>query len=317
MSSTPLDSRQLLAFVTLSRTGSFTETARQLFLTQSAISHSIKALERDLGCELFHRLGKTIHLTAAGRTLFEMADLVLRQMADTRELLDRESDWGGGQLRLVAGPTVCQYILPSALREFKETFPRCQVVLEAEDTPEALEDLATNKADMAFVLEPRKGFEHAFHPLFSDELVFLVPPGHPWAEKGRAIHAEISEQSFILYSRQSYTYRQMLRYFREEGVELQSSFELKSIEAIKEMVKISMGIAILAPWVARDEILEGSLVAVPLGRRKIKRTWGVACLKRRKLSLAEHTFLGLCETVCRNLAAQHGGIIAHHTSEGV
>lgn len=317
MSPKPFDSRQLLAFATLARTGSFTETAKQLFLTQSAISHSIKALEQDLGCELFHRLGKNIHLTAAGRTLVQTADLVLRQMTEAREILGRENEWGGGQLRIAAGPTACQYILPSALREFKETFPRCQVVLEANDTPEALEDLQANRADLAFVLEPRTTVEHAFYPLFTDELAYIVAPSHPWVSQGRATRAEIPEQSLILYSRSSYTYRLMSRFFREEGLDFQSSFELKSVQAIKEMVKISMGIAMLAPWVAEEEIRQGLLVAIPLGRRKIKRTWGVAFLKRRKLSLAEETFLGLCETVCRNMGAQHGGITAHRPTKRI
>ncbi len=311
MMSQPLDSRQLLAFVTLAQTGSFTETARQLFLTQSAISHSIKALEKDLGCELCHRLGKKIHLTAAGRTLLYMAEEALRQMAQARSVLDRENEWGGGQIRIAAGPSVCQFVLPAALREFKESFPHCQVVLETGDTPELLEDLETNRADLAFVLEPRGSFAHTFYPLFSDELAFMVPPGHRWAVAGRARKSEIADESMLLYSRASYTFRLISRYFREEGLELRSSFELKNTEVVKEMVKISMGVGIMAPWVAMDELREGSLVSVPLGRRKLKRTWGVACLKGRKLSLGEETFLGLVTTVCRNLATRDTGITPH------
>lgn len=306
-----LDSRQLLAFVTLAQTGSFTETARQLSLTQSAISHSIKALEKDLGCELCHRLGKKIHLTASGRTLLYMAEEVLRQMAQVRSVLDRENEWGGGQIRIGAGPTVCQFLLPSALREFKESFPRCQVVLETADTPELLQDLELNRIDLAFVLEPRASFAHVFYPLFSDELAFIVPPGHPWALAGRAPKAEIAEESMLLYSRASYSFRMISRYFREEGMELRSTFELKNTEVLKQMVKISMGVAIMAPWVALDELREGTLVSVPLGRRKLKRTWGVACLKGRKLSLVEETFLGIVTTVCRNMAMRDHGITPH------
>jgi DNA-binding transcriptional LysR family regulator len=238
MTPQPLDSRQLLAFVTLAQTGSFTETARQLSLTQSAISHSIKALERDLGCELCHRLGKKIHLTASGRTLLYMAEGVLRQMAQARSVLDRENEWGGGQIRIGAGPTVCQFLLPAALREFKESFPHCQVVLATADTPDLLQDLELNRIDLAFVLEPRKPISHVYYPIFSDELAFIVPPGHPWALAGRAPKAEIAEQSMLLYSRASYTFRLISRYFREEGVELQSTFELKNTEVLKEMVKI-------------------------------------------------------------------------------
>jgi LysR family transcriptional regulator, low CO2-responsive transcriptional regulator len=80
-----LDSRKLLAFVTLARCGSFTQTARELFLTQSAVSHAIKSLEQELECRLFDRLGRQAQLTAAGRHLLEHADRILGEMQLARE----------------------------------------------------------------------------------------------------------------------------------------------------------------------------------------------------------------------------------------
>ena len=98
-----LDSRQLLAFSTLVQTGSFTETARLLNLTQSAISHSIKNLESDLHCQLVTRTGRRIHITEEGKDLFDDAQVIINQMHEARSRLQDRANWGKGRLR------GCQY----------------------------------------------------------------------------------------------------------------------------------------------------------------------------------------------------------------
>src|SRR5262245_41650315 len=101
----PLDSRQLRAFVTLARTGSFTVAARRLFLSQSAVSHSMKALEREVGCRLLDRLGKKIALTQAGEQLLHHAEKILGEMIEARTSLERLGKWGRGRLRIGASAT--------------------------------------------------------------------------------------------------------------------------------------------------------------------------------------------------------------------
>lgn len=298
---TPIDSRQLKAFVTLARTGSYTSTAGKLFLTQSAISHSIKALERDLGCSLLRKVGKNLQLTPAGEQLLSVADDILAKMRRAREVLSNVNEWEGGRLRMGAGPTACQYILPTVLREFRECYPKSEIILKTGDTPAALESLVKGDVDIAFVLQPERKHPIEFNLLFEDELRFLVSPLHPWAVRGRVERKQISDEPFIFYNRNSYTFRMITRYFREEGITIQSSLELGSTEAIKELLKISLGIGVLAPWVAKQEIAEGSLVSMALGRRRIKRQWGIAYASGRKLTLAEETFVGICEATCRNL----------------
>ena len=90
----PIDSRQLRAFVSLARHGSFTIAARELCLTQSAVSHSMRALEEDLGCRLFDRLGKKILLTLAGEQLLPHADEILKRMQKARAGVTKLSEWG-------------------------------------------------------------------------------------------------------------------------------------------------------------------------------------------------------------------------------
>jgi DNA-binding transcriptional LysR family regulator len=90
-------------------------------------------------------------------------------------------------------------------------------------------------------------------------------------------------------------------YFRDRDEVLFTFMELGNMEAIKELVKLNLGISILAPWIARKEIAEKSLVALPLGRRKLRRKWGILHWNDRRLSLPEETFVGLCQSVTAQL----------------
>lgn len=296
-----LDSRQILAFAALARRGSFTLAAKDLFLTQSAVSHTIKTLERDTGVRLFDRVGKRVHLTQAGEMLMPHAERILREMQDARTDLEDLQNWGHGRLRVGASTTACHHILPTVLREFKQSFPACLIKIESGDYPRQMELIRSNQVDLVLTLESEaNSADLVFRPLFEDELKFLVSPMHPWAAKQRAPVEEIGAESLILYNKNSYTFRLVDDYFRNEGIELKNVIELGSMEAIKELVKIGLGAGVLAPWIAREELARGVLVSVPLGKRKLKRRWGVAFLKGRKLPLAEETFVGLCEAVTEN-----------------
>jgi Transcriptional regulator len=294
---TVLDSRQLLAFSTVARRGSFTLAAKDLYLTQSAVSHAMKALEEELGCRLLDRVGKRVLITQAGEQLLRHADAILREMELARGGLDTLANWGHGRLRLGASTTACQYIVPTVLREFKQSFPKCVIKIAPGDHGEQLELLRSNQIDLAIMLEPVGQGEFTFVPLFEDELKFLVAPLHPWARAGRVDRDAIATETLILYNKNSYTFRLVSEYFREEKLALTNFIELGSMEAIKELVKIGLGVGVISPWIARAELQAGALVPFPMGRRKLKRRWGVVYLRGRRLPLGEETFVGLCRTV--------------------
>src|SRR6267154_1033254 len=150
--SAPLDSRQVRAFCALARTGSFTQAARELHLTQSGISHSMKALEADIGCRLLDRLGKKVVLTQAGEQLLHHSKKILQEMETARETLGHLGKWGRGRLRLGASTTACQHIIPPVLREFKESFPKHAITIEPGDTPELVASLLHQRIDLALSL---------------------------------------------------------------------------------------------------------------------------------------------------------------------
>jgi DNA-binding transcriptional LysR family regulator len=306
-----LDSRQLHAFSALARRGSFTLAAKDMFLTQSAVSHAIKSLEDDVGCRLLDRVGRRVLLTQAGEQFLRHTEKILREMEAARSGLDSLSKWGHRRLRVGASTTACQHILPTVLREFRQSFPKCVIRIEPGDHGHQLDLLRGGQIDLAIVLEPPNGFaEFMFLPLFQDELKFVVAPMHPWAKQGRAPRESIESETLVLYNKASQTFRLVSEYFREEKVTLSNYIELGSMEAIKELVKIGIGAGVLAPWIARGELESGSLVMLPLGTRRLRRRWGVAHLKGRRLALAEETFVGLCVSLTETIGSGASGVAA-------
>ncbi len=301
MDSQTLETRQLRAFAILARSGSFTRAAHELHLTQSAVSHAMKALEQQAGCRLLDRTGKKVTPTEAGELLLVHAERILAEMAHARAALAKLGKWGQSRLRIGASATACQHLLPPVLREFREEFPKCRITIEPGDTPEMIEFLRSGRIDLAVNLEPPSREPLEFHPLFTDEMQFIVAPTHPWVLGKRVPREEIAMQNYILYTRTSYTGEIIDNYFQEEGLVLRTAIEMGSISAIKEMVKLDIGISVLAPWTVAEETSAGTLVAIPLGKRKLKRRWGVLHWQSRRLSIQEERFVKIAQSVGKTI----------------
>ncbi len=295
-----IDLRQLRAFHALAETRGFTAAAQRLFITQSAVSHSIKALETSLGCRLFDRTGKQVGLTHQGRMLLKYAERIFRELELACDELSSLTNWGYGKLCIGAVTTMCQHLLPSVLREFRESFSNCDIRIHPGDTGEILDRLEAGEIDMAVGLDSgrRGGFE--CRPLFGDELAFLLAPAHSWNGKAELQRADLEAERFILYSRSSHTSRLVERYFERQGVVMRRALELGNMEAIKELVRIGLGVGIAAPWVAAEEIAAHTLVARPCrSEPPLTRQWALFLPRGHQPSLAEETFAGICETVAQ------------------
>jgi LysR family transcriptional regulator, low CO2-responsive transcriptional regulator len=298
-----LDSRQIHAFSALARRGSFTRAARDLFLTQSAVSHAIKALEEDVGCRLLDRVGRRVRLTQAGEEFLRHVEKILREMETARAGLEILRTGGHGRLRVGTNPIACQYILPAVLGEYRERFPQSAIRLEPGENGRLLELLRTGQIDLALGFEPagQGRREFTFVPLFQDELRFVVAPTHPWSQLTRIPREGIQRETLVLPPRTSHTFHLVADYFRRERITLGNFIELGSMEATKEVLKLGLGVGVIAPWIARAELEDGSLVVVPLGSRRLARQWGIVFLKGRRLAPGEETFAALCQSVSATL----------------
>lgn len=297
------DLRQLRAFVAVADEGSFTLAAKKLFLTQSAISHSMKALEDSLGCRLLERLGKKTVLTEEGGVFLRRCRRVLGELEDASRELDGLKRWGQGRIRIGAPHSLCQFLLPTVLREFRDCFPRCEPAIEADDTAKLLERMGEHELDVVLGLRPRAaGAAEGYRTLFRDRMTFVVPPVHPWAETGHADLADLEKTQFIIYARATETHRLVEEHFERLGVRPRPPLVLGDMEAIKGMAKIGLGVGLVAPWVAKREFDDGSLVPIPVGGEPIEREWGIFYNTDRPMSLIEETFAGIAEMVGRELS---------------
>ena len=307
--SEPLDARQLRALCVLGITGSFTETARRLHLTQSAISHSMKALETELGLSLIERSGRKALLTQAGQSLVARAEKILIEMSKARSELQHLARWGGSRLRLGASSTACQYLLPPVIREFRRQFPHWQIEVSSRDTMQCLEDVKEGVLDLALCMDaPGMERELTFRPLFSEEIRVVLPASHAKAKQKTIAAADVVNEPMLSYTATSYLTQIIRTHLEREGLRVPPPvIELGSLEAIKEMVKLEMGIAIMPSWVSAADAAEGSLVLLPLSGKKLTRRWGIAHRKGRRLSHGEETFVKLCAAAGAKLTGGHAG----------
>ncbi len=296
------DVHHLRVFLAVAETLSFTRAAERLFLTQSAVSHQIARLEQEMGVELFDRRGRSVSLTIPGQALAPHARRIFAAMEEATVMVRQSIRPDQGRLRIGASPSACQYIIPEALREFRESFPNYSLSIIPGDSPAVVQQLLEGSIDLGLVIKPERQKNLHFHKLLIDELGFVVSPLHPWAKSGKADRRELRDQRMVLYSRNSATFRLVDRYLIKMGAPLRDWIELGETGAIKELVKLGLGISIMANWIVQPELLEKSLVYLPLCGSKLHRTWCIASLIGRNLSVAEQTFIGLCESVGAQLA---------------
>ena len=284
--------------------------ARQLHLTPSAISHGLKALETQLGFRLFHRAGKRILLNHTGEQLLAQVEQPLAALGAAEESVKRLAKWGETRLRIGAAASACQHILPPVIRELKKSFAKTTFQVESGDMPEMIALIKENRIDLALGVKPAESAELEFRPVFKDELMFVFSPAHPWAD-GRTISREdLRRQPLILYRRTSLTGDVVEEYFRSADLVPSTIMEVGNIEAIKELLKLNLGVSVLAPWAADKELARGSLRTRPPGNRPLRREWVVASLAGKRLSLVEETFCRLCRNVAAGLRMDRRDVLA-------
>ncbi len=301
------DLRQLRAFVAVVEEGSFTLAARRLFVTQSAVSHSLKALEDQLLCRLLDRTGKRVGVTAEGELLLKRCKRVLFELEQATRDLDGLKRWGQTRIRVGAPHSLCHFMIPSVIREFRDCFPRCEPVIEAGDTTLLLDRLASAELDLVVGLKPRGRGSEGYRPMFSDRLALVVSPFHPWAVNPDSVLQTLNDHHFIIYAKATETHRLIEEWLDEKGSRGKKPLVLGDMQAIKEMAKLGIGVGIVAPWVAAREVAEGSLKVLDIDEPGVEREWGVFHSSKREPSLVEEAFIGLCEMAFESMSMSMGG----------
>jgi len=273
-----LEVRHLRLVTAIAEEGGVTRASRKLFLTQSALSHQLAALEERLGTRLFLRLGRRMAPTPAGQRLLQSAGKLLEDLRRTEEAVTRLGSDRSGVLRLATECYTCYHWVPPLLRAFARKWPAVELRIIADATRRPLDALAEGRLDLAIVSTPVRDRRFTVAPLFADELVAVVAPDHPLAVRPWLRPSDFATEDLILYTtpEESTAFQKLLV---PAGVAPRQVSEIQLTEAIVEMVKASLGISILARWSVAPQLAAGTLRVVRLGRHGLWRKWMAARLR--------------------------------------
>ena len=254
---------QLDAFVEIHRRGSVSQAAEALFVTQPTLTARLKGLERELDAVLFIRSGRGMRLSEAGRAYLPYAERTLDAERAGRRLLAELARGESGHLALGAAPAVSTYVLPRILTRFRRTHPKVALAVRTGHSEEVLELVLREQVQIGLGRALRHPDVEAI-PLYEDELVLVVDPGHRFAEEGAVGTEDISDVQLILFDRTSSYHRLTNEFFRGAGAVPRAVMELDNIDAAKKMVEQGLGVALLPHTAVAGELEAGALKAVTL-----------------------------------------------------
>ena len=280
----------LRVFHAVARQLSYSRAAEQLYISQPALSRQVQELEKAIRAQVFHRQGKRIALTDAGRRVYDYAQRVL-DLTDEMEQAVRElEDVSRGHLRLVASSTVGIYILPSFLGRFRQHYPEIEVSLQVSNSQQAAAALLQGDFHLGFISVGLEVPGLQWQTLAADELVVLAPPGHPLTRR-LATPQELCEQTILLREAGSGTRRCFEQEMERLGQKPRRVLEMGSTEAIKRGVAAGLGVSALPRRSLTAEEAGGSLEPVMVEGLDLRRSLGILTRKGARLSPAALAFV--------------------------
>lgn len=273
-----MEDHKLKVFCTVADTKSFSKTSDIIHLTQPAVSLQIQALEEKYETKLFDRSSSTVTLTPAGEILYRYAKDILTLYASAEKAIGKHTGLVKGSLTIGAGSNIGNYILPTLITEFRQTHPKSKIYLIVSNTKRVIELLNGGNIHLGLVEGDVSRQKMVLKKLLTDELLLIVPPGHPWAKKREVTIAELCDEPFLLREPGSGTRQMIEKFLSRHGVtlhDLKLSAILGSTEAIKDAVENGLGVSIISRWAARKEHKYGTLHLLNIKEEKMVRDFSL------------------------------------------
>ena len=287
-----MDISNYQAFLAVAEHTSFSLAAEKLHLTQPAISKRIAQLEANLGVTLFDRLGRRVCLTAAGRALQPVAERILNDVRETRQVIANLSTEISGTLSIVTSHHIGLRRLPPILKDYTRRYPAVRLDLAFMDSEQACNAVERGEFELGIVTLPLRAMAALETTvLWNDPLVIAVAPDHPLAGKNAVTLDELSRYPAILPAIGTYT-RTIIEatILQHHGV-LDVVLETNYLETLRTMVAIGLG------WSALPrKMMGGDVVEVPLHGLAIQRTLGIVQHQKRSLSHAANALRVLLQS---------------------
>ena len=256
--------RRLQVFHTVARLLSFTKAAETLHMTQPAVTFQVRQLEEYFNTRLFDRTHNRISLTEAGARVYQYSDKIFELYGEMENAVREMTGEISGSLTIGASTTIAEYMLPALLGDFRAKYPEVSIHLKVSNTDGIVSMVENNTIDLGVVEAPVSNKNLVVDECRRDNLVAIVPPGHPKADLDTITMEELLGYPFICREEGSGTREVIADYMTQCHTSMEVAMELGSPEAVKGAVEAGMGISVVSNATIQKELRLGTLVAIDL-----------------------------------------------------
>ena len=288
---------QYRIFYEVARCGNISRAAKELYISQPAISKAIGKLEESLGTRLFLRNSRGVQLTPEGNVLFQHVSDAFDSLSRGEKELKRIHDFHIGQLKIGVSNTLCKYVLLPYLKSFVEKYPHVNITIESQSTAHTLEMLEARKIDIGLVAEPRARRGLNFTPVMEIHDGFVCTPAYMenlTLREGPAPDI-FKTGNIMLLDRSNMSRKHLDTYLSDRDIEVNQLLEVTDMALLIEFARIGLGIACVILDFVSDDLKNGTLMEVPLDAPIPRRVIGFACPPQDQ-SQTLREFLAFCST---------------------
>jgi len=293
-----MDINQLEVLVVVARERSFSRAAEVLKRTQPAISQAVRRLETEIGEKLFDRSSKDGTLTLAGEVLLDYAKQMLNLRLTAHSAIKEMRDLHHGKVTISANEHTVFYLLP-IIHEFRKLYPMIKIEVQRGVASRIPKEITAREVELGVVSFKPVDNSVKSLPVLVDELVLIVAPNHPLANKTSVSVKELGVETFIAHNAHSPYRLKVIETFEKNNTRLNISVELPSLEAIKKLVEKGAGVALVPKLSAQSEIADGHLKALSVQEMKLERRLNIIYRRNSVLSHAAKMFLKLAKEMTK------------------
>ncbi len=296
--------RQLKVFESVARHLSYTQAARELHLTQPAVSMQIKQLEDHVGLPLFEQIGRKIFLTEAGREMQHYSREIARQLDEAAEVIEGLKGVQRGHLTISVASTA-NYFGTRLLAAFTQRYPGTSFSLDVTNRESLLRQLADNEVDLVIMGRPPRDQELVAEDFMENPLVVIAAPDHPLVGEKQIPLARLQDEVFVVREPGSGTFIAMERFFSAHGVSLNTGMKMTSNEAIKQSVEAGLGLGIVSIHTLQLELEAGRLAILDVAEFPILRHWYLVYRQGKRLAPVAEAFRAFVLDEARETLEKH------------
>lgn len=285
-------------FYTVANTGNISKAAKELYISQPAISKSIQKLEESVGCKLFSRSSRGVVLTDEGKLLYEHVSEAFETLTMGEEKLKRSIELGVGHLKIGVSSTLCKYLLLPYLKEFIRQNPHISISISCQSTNDTLKLLEDNKIDIGLIGKPENLKNIHFDFLEEIEDIFVAAKDYLRNLKARGIQKDhiLQSSTLMLLDKNNMTRQYIDNYLQENQIIIKDSIDISDMDLLIDFARIGVGVACVIKNFVREDLENGTLVEIPLGFPIHKREVGFAYKTTTKPSKSLAEFIHFYKT---------------------